>query len=110
MSRRTTIETNLKRPILIFLSKNGVFQFARNGTKEHGKLLKSSLPCASVNTISEAEDIQVATCKLSYDGKLFLYSPFDQTLNGLELAGQQIEQLYQHRKSGKEGWPEGWGQ
>lgn len=103
----TSTAANLKRPILIFLSKNGVFQFARKGTAKHLELSNGSIACASVNTLAEAEEIQTATCKLSYDGKLFLY-PFDHTLRGLELAGQQIERLYEHHKSGAKGWPEGW--
>ncbi len=112
MRRQTAVEANLKRPVLIFLSKDGVFQFAREGTKRHAEMMKgySYLPCASVNTLAEAEEIQTALCKLSYDGGLYRYHPFDGTLEGLEDAGRRIEQLYQHRKSGASGWPEGWGE
>lgn len=107
---RTTTETaNMSRTILIFLSKNGVFMFARTGTKEHSRLMHDGfLPCASTNTLNEAEQLQTATCKLSYDGKLMLY-PLDGTLDGLMKAGEDLERLYLHHKSGAKGWPEGWG-
>lgn len=102
------VEMNLSRAVLIFLSKDGVFQYARKGTAQHAKLLKIGyLACASVPTLKDAEQLQTATCKLSYDGSLWRY-PMDGTLEGLELAGRNLEILYLHRKSGARGWPQGW--
>jgi len=103
---KTAIEVNLKRAVLIFVSKDGTFLFARKGTKEHRRLLKRGfLACASTNTRSEAESLQVGTCHLTYDGQRYIY-PFDHTVEGLIRAGEELEQLYQHRRSGALGWPE----
>jgi len=96
---------NLGRAVVIFLSKNGVFKFARQGTRAHRDLLRSGfLPAASVNAIADAKSLQVAKCKLSYDGERYIY-PMEPTLDGLFRAAQELDRLYLRRRSGKPGWP-----
>jgi len=102
---------NLTRKVLIFLSKDGIMQFASRGTFEHHKYLKLGyLPCASVTTTRHAENLQVAACKLSYDGATYRYpiGKAQMEIDDLRKAGDRIEELYQHFKSNKPGWPDGW--
>jgi hypothetical protein len=40
----------------------------------------------------------VYTCKLSYDGVLYKYPIKEQTLDGLEMAGRELEQIYLRRR------------
>lgn len=103
------LKADFTRSVMIFLSKDGVFQFAKSGTRKFSCLLKSTayLPCASVDTLQDANKLRIAVCALSYDGTLYRY-PFEGTLAGLELAGRNLEILYRHHKSGAVGWPEGW--
>lgn len=98
---------NLKRKIKLFLSKDGVFNFARTRTKKYRRLLGDGcLPCASVNTLKEAEDMQVATCKLSYNGLFYRYPLVrEEGLDGLKAAGERIEALYLYWQRGGKGWP-----
>ena len=57
---------NLTRAILIFLQKDGRFDFARKGTRRHSRLCKEGfIPCASVGTIEQAQSLQVCICKLT---------------------------------------------
>lgn len=93
-------EPNFKRPVMIFLSKDGQFVFARKTTKGYSRIIKDgSLPCASVNTLAEAEALQVTTCKQSRTEPGIYRYPLEPTLDGLILAGIELERSYQAMKS-----------
>ena len=62
--------------------------FWRKGKK---KPEKSALPVTSVDSVEEAELIQAHFCRLSYDGKRYVWPNFSGDVNDLWAVSEKIE-------------------
>lgn len=97
-----TPKPNLSRDVIIFLSRNGVFRYAKIGTRAHARLnrvkadgSRSFLPASSVATFTEARAVRIRLCSLTrIPGSSTYIFPLEPNLDGLYRAGERIEKAY----------------
>lgn len=81
---------------------DGTFTFRRKG--KPNKEAPNSLPCFSVASERDAKKLRTLVCRLAYDGR-YIYSgrEFDNTIEGLEAAGETMAQLYEQSRDKRKG-------
>ncbi len=92
------------RPIMIHICKDGTFSW-RDKRKRQKVFNGVALPAFSVDTVEEAEQLQIRFCRRQYgshpDAKpdtgtidWYRFNDFDGTLEGLERASVMLEEFY----------------